>query len=95
MNLVIYLLLQVADIVCYATSSEGLLSVLTEGDLVTWGKRQEFQRTFMYSLFTEMSLVISYSAEPLINDRPRRGQELTFLQGPPPILISLKVSAWC
>ena len=35
---------QVADIGAFATSSEALLSVLTDGDLVTWGKRQEFQR---------------------------------------------------
>ena len=33
-----------ADIGAYATSSEALLSVLTDGDLVTWGRRQEFQR---------------------------------------------------
>ncbi len=36
--------MQVSDIGAYATSSEALLAVLTEADLVTWGKRQEFQR---------------------------------------------------
>ena len=41
--------MQVADIGAYTTSSEALLSVLTDGDLVTWGRRQEFQR-MLYSV---------------------------------------------
>ena len=43
LSLVLVFPFKVADLICYSTSAEGLLHVLKEADLITWGKWQRIE----------------------------------------------------